>query len=55
MDPSSQSTVFPVLGEGAAVVTIKPKEMKTAQISGRVNQASLNLYAGFPNTVCWPT
>ena len=49
MHTSSQSTVFPVLG----VVTKKPKEMKTAWISGRVNQASLKLYAGFPNTVCW--
>ena len=49
MHPSSQSTVFPVLG----VVTKKPKEMKTAWISGRVNQASLKLYTGFPIIVCW--
>ena len=42
MHPSIQSTVFPVL-----------EEMKTAWISGRVNQASLRLYAGFPNIVCF--
>ena len=53
MHPFIQNTVFPVLGVGAAVVTKKPKEMKTAWIYGRVNQASLKLYAGFPNTVCW--
>ena len=53
MHPSIQSTVFLVLGVGTAVVTKKPKEMKTAWISGRVNQASLKLSAGLTNTVCW--
>ena len=46
------------LGAG---VNKKPKKIKTVwhgfggilKLSGRVNQASLKLSAGFSNTVCW--
>jgi len=46
---------------GETGVNKKPKKFKTVwyglrgflKLSGRVNQASLKLSAGFSNTVCW--
>ena len=60
-EPIKKKTKTTEKQEKSTGVNKKPKKFKTVwhgfrgilKLSGRVNQASLKLSAGFSNTVCW--